>query len=121
MTLPVGCEGFRRGIEAVHILQQDRVAPVGRQRLPGRVALREIEIEIIERRQDGVVTHTGGLDGTVYADPRHDHGSFGQSAFHHLVPAYHLAAPLLKTVGGLGHEPCLKFLLGRTLGVGAQP
>lgn len=44
MTLLVGGEGFRRGIEAVHILQQYWVAPGSGQRLLGRVTLRDITL-----------------------------------------------------------------------------
>lgn len=44
MTLPVGCERFGRGVEVVHILQQDGMAPERCQRLLGRVALRDITL-----------------------------------------------------------------------------
>ena len=44
MTQLVGSQGFRRGIEVVHVIQQYWVAPGSCQRLLGRVALRDITL-----------------------------------------------------------------------------
>ena len=75
---------YRNRVIAIYFL--DRSISANGIRLGFRIRLIKIEIHIIARRHNNIMSHTGRLDPTTFTTPRHNGCFRSQTAFKYLIP-----------------------------------